>query len=664
MDACRRITIAGTLFDTERHTLSRGDREIRLEPKLVALLSLLINRADDVLSREEIIDEVWDGAFGADQSLTRAVSQVRKALKESCEDDTPADQIIETIPKKGYRLRADYLSPVSASDLSPRRTPPASGPILAGAPRSGSFVKAIEGMASNVAAFRLKTPILLVGALLALVTALVAMRWGPDVAEKEHPVIAVLPLLDRGVQDGASPFADAVAEAILNHLAMSSELVVIGRSSSFRFRDDVQDLSAIRQALDVTHILEGSLTMEADEIVHIQARLVETDTGRAVWATTLKQPYTALQGGQFAIADGVAAELGVKLADVSLPPALRRVYFDKYLEARRLVGTRKPEDVQSAIDLYKDILTVEPNFADGHARLAHATSVLLTLDQPPVQEFKRMLADAENAANRAIAIDTQNDFALTVRGIVQLMAENYSASEQSFVQALMINPNSSEAYNWYGDLLAIAGRVDEQVAAEARAAALDPLLMPNLYNAAQAYLAAGDLESAELYIEKALALDPEYAIAKGIKLEIARAAGERDAITALREDFRRRIETPQHSPFDHNSYYVTLAYIFLAELAGDEVMMRQIADDFAQWYEPGGEATSFIAMVYAQSGDFEKAGVWLNALSEHAYFTRYPIYFPTTPDILHKNPTYAAFWRRPEQRNLMAARGLSRVTDD
>lgn len=107
--------INDVLIDLSRNIVTRLSEEYRLEPKVASVLAVLIDQADQVVSRQELLDKVWENIYGADQSLTNAISQLRKILDREGDETS----VIETVPKRGYRLVADAV-PVGSPNVSNR----------------------------------------------------------------------------------------------------------------------------------------------------------------------------------------------------------------------------------------------------------------------------------------------------------------------------------------------------------------------------------------------------------------------------------------------------------------------------------------------------------------------------------------------------------------
>src|SRR5262245_27325367 len=111
-------------------SVKRGDRAVDLEPKVFDVLRFLITRRDRLVTKEELLENVWPGTFVAPNALTRAVAQLRKALG----DDADQPRYIETVAKRGYR----FVAPVVIDGGLAAAIAPAAGPAASIRPRRWS----------------------------------------------------------------------------------------------------------------------------------------------------------------------------------------------------------------------------------------------------------------------------------------------------------------------------------------------------------------------------------------------------------------------------------------------------------------------------------------------------------------------------------------------
>jgi DNA-binding winged helix-turn-helix (wHTH) protein len=219
--------------DPPTNRLRRNGREVRLEPKVMRVLTYLATRRGEVVARHELESEVWSGAIVTDDALTNTVIMLRKALGDNARQPV----YIETIAKSGYRLIAD------AAPLATEAMEPVSAPVapmacsLHGQPpaRPAASTHSVSVLSRRLA-------LLAVASFVALLVWWLSWRTsnvGPlesavDVAER--PVIAVLQFKDLNADSGNDYLADGVAEDLITDLSKLAGLQVLARNSSFAYR--------------------------------------------------------------------------------------------------------------------------------------------------------------------------------------------------------------------------------------------------------------------------------------------------------------------------------------------------------------------------------------------------------------------------------------------
>ena len=245
----------------------------RLQPKTMDVLLVLAERGGAVVTREELLEAVWEGRAMSDDPLTRCIGELRRKLGDSREEPV----YVETIHKRGYRLLAPVvdLEPVADDDVDD-----------AAAQKQQLITFGLGTL--------LLASILTVGYLL--------LPWwdrGPTGVNNtnptvlthikgDRPAIAVLPFLNLSPEPTDGYLADGTAETLTQVLSRVEGLKVVARSSAFVFRE-AEDVRVIGDALQVDAVLEGSVQKHG-EIVRITTQLVATDDGRHLWAAAFDRP--------------------------------------------------------------------------------------------------------------------------------------------------------------------------------------------------------------------------------------------------------------------------------------------------------------------------------------------------------------------------------------
>ncbi|MCP4431441.1 MAG: hypothetical protein GY806_10720, partial [Gammaproteobacteria bacterium] len=263
----KKYQIADWCFYTDLHQLERGEKQVRLEPRVAQLLLYLVRNPGTPASREELMEAVWPNSVVGDEALNNAINKLRRAF----EDDRQNPRIIETLPKIGYRL----IAPVNHA--------------------SQDNETQLETTATAVAIGSTKRPIAIFMVIIGFVL-IGAISWFvyfseldendgifPDTGMFAEKSIAVLPFENLNHDPAQDYFADGMSDDLITELSKIPGLLVISRSSSYAYRDKSDDIRQIAQALNAGLIIEGSVRRENDKI-RINAQLVDANTGHHLWA--------------------------------------------------------------------------------------------------------------------------------------------------------------------------------------------------------------------------------------------------------------------------------------------------------------------------------------------------------------------------------------------
>jgi TolB-like protein/DNA-binding winged helix-turn-helix (wHTH) protein len=257
-----------------------GGRE-KLDPKVMNVLVHMAAHAGEVVLREDLFTQLWPNVVVTDDAITRCFYELRRCLVRAGGDQRYRG-LLETVPKRGYRLNA-AVRPLPNSE--PVRTP-----------RRAAWLPALGTAAA-----------------LAVIAPLLYRSQSPGLIELPAsasviPSIAVLPFLDMSPHKDLGYFSDGVTEEILNKLTQSDTLRVISRTSSFALRNEILDVPAIANLLKVDYVLEGSVRKSGDR-VRITAQLIDASTNSHAWSRT----YDRAVADVFAVQDEIAASVASAL---------------------------------------------------------------------------------------------------------------------------------------------------------------------------------------------------------------------------------------------------------------------------------------------------------------------------------------------------------------
>ncbi|MEQ8484732.1 MAG: winged helix-turn-helix domain-containing protein [Pseudomonadales bacterium] len=341
--------IGSATVDFDALTIIGAAGSTSLEPKVMAVLHALAVRAPSVVSRQTLIDEVWGGESGGDESLSRAISLLRKAFGDRRGKPTH----IETIPRRGYRLVAN-VEPIGEDTAQ-------SAPAVV---RRRQWLPWVLVPVLSV----------LIGLAIWVVGPVGERRPLQGAAPLAERSIAVLPFADLSPGGDQAYFADGLAEEILNALAGVSELEVAGRTSSFAYRGQHLDIRTIGRELGVRHVLEGSVRKAGNDL-RITAQLVRTDDGYRRWSGSFDGTLDRVFDLQEQIAREIADALQVALhppGSERLAPALTasQAAYDAFLQGRSLARRFGAEEKVRAAELLEQAVAIDPGFALAWAELA------------------------------------------------------------------------------------------------------------------------------------------------------------------------------------------------------------------------------------------------------------------------------------------------------
>jgi transcriptional activator of cad operon len=275
--------------------MTRGEESVRLEARTMRLLVCLAENAGEVVSIDDLLNQVWQGVIVTQDSVYQAVTSLRRLLG----DDPKQPMYIATVPRRGYRL----VAAVSAGD---EPAPPISPQTAA----NDAFPLHHHDASQARVRSRLYTRVLLVGALLVAVCPAFYFLARPHpqtatAAAVPNPrSIAVLPFLDLTDTMNEEPFADGMTEELIDKLSQSHSLRVASPTSSFYFKGKQVTVAQVAKSLDVAYVLDGSVRKSANTL-RVAARLVRANDGFVAWSET----YDRTWEDKLMIQDDIAGEV-------------------------------------------------------------------------------------------------------------------------------------------------------------------------------------------------------------------------------------------------------------------------------------------------------------------------------------------------------------------
>lgn len=458
------------VLDPDRRELMRGADQIAVEPQVFDVLLYLIQNRDKVVTKDDLIEAVWNGRIVSESTLTSRVTAARKAIADSGEQQA----LIKTYPRRGFRFVGeveviDELSP-NTTRQSAAGTPGAHESVL----NAGTQ---LAGLASGV-------------------------DWGG------RPSIAVLPFKNLSDDPAQDYFSDGITEDIIAALSKYRSLIVIARNSSFAFRERDGDIRQIGLTLGTDYLVEGSVR-KLGQRLRITAQLVETERGRELWAERYDRDLQDLFALQDEITTTIAARVEPEIgaaerlrAERKAVPALHA--WDFFRLGTKFFYKSTPADNLEAQRLLRRAIELDPNLADAYGYLCYALVLgMIYFDAEPNQE---QLNEAITIGRKGIELDDKDGLLRFMYGRALLACKEYGHALAELETAAELNPCLALTYCGLGDSLAYEGRIGEAIPYFQKAIDLsphDPLRWAFYSYRALAHIFAREFEFANEWAERA-----------------------------------------------------------------------------------------------------------------------------------------------------------------
>ena len=473
-------------LDARTEELRRDGEVVPLPRQPFRLLLALARRPGELVTREELRQHVWvDGTFvDFERGLNFCVLQARTALG----DDAKNPQFIETLPKRGYRFVGTIDAPQSPN-------------------RSGLRA-------------RRSTWIVMAAALLLVLLAAAGQRRE---VQTSKTMIAVLPF------EGAAPFADGMTEELITHLGalQPQRLGVIARTSILTYRDTKKSIRDIGGELGVAYVVEGSVRREGGRI-RVTAQLIDTSDQTQVWNESFDRNGSGALAIQRDIAEKIAGALRIALIPDDTLTARSPAAHEAYLRGRQLWHEKKTPAIEESVRELREAVRIEPTFVLARVGLAESVHMLAMRERIEPRVAGEEIRGASDAALQLAPRLAQS------HGITAMhrfwYAWDWNAAEESYRQAIRLNPNEVGALHDHAWLLISRGAFDEGIAEMRRAQELDPVSPRANMHVAWAYIYTRRYDDAVRESRRALALSPTYEEAlRCIEHAETYAAGKRPA---------------------------------------------------------------------------------------------------------------------------------------
>jgi TolB-like protein len=489
-------------LDPERFELtSRGER-VRVEPQVLAMLVHLVRNRNRLVSRDELVEAVWNGTAVSDASISSRIRSVRAAVG----DDGARQEVIRTLHGQGFRFLPDVAEDVPAR------------------------AKAREAEA------------------------------GTGAARTGRPSIAVLPLTPLAVDDAHAILADAIPHEIIQALSRLRWLSVTARGSSFRFRHAAPDIELAATALGVRYVLSGILETSGTAL-SVTLELADGGLGEIIWAERLTSEVREVDDLRARIVNHIVAALEIVVPENEARLALLSgadrfdAWANYHIGLRHLYRFTAPDNAAARLH-FERAAALEPTFARAQAGLSFTNFIDAFLRIAP--DVPSSKAAARRHAERGLELDALDPFVNFTMGRSHWLTHDLDGARHWLSRATTLNPNYAQGFYasaFTSMLLGDAESTEIELDTALTLSPLDPLLYGMHGVRAQMLMQHQCYRDAARWAGRAAATPGAHYLIGMIAVAAHGLAGEPELAARWRKEVRRR--RPDASAKDYFTAFPT-----------------------------------------------------------------------------------------------------------
>lgn len=435
-------------LDSASFALTADGEAVAVEPQVFNVLVFLVENRDRIVSKDELIDAVWDGRAISDGALNSRINSVRRVVG----DDGKRQAVIKTFPRRGFRFVAELADAEHAGDDA--------GAALA----SGK------------------------------------------------PSLAVMPFENLSGDAEQDYFSDGITEDIITALSRVSQFFVIARNTTFAYRGQAVDVQTVAKELGVRYVLEGSVRKAGNRVRisaqliagdtgnHIWADKYDRD---------LEDVFAVQDEITGTVVAAIGPELSrAEQARAAGKPTENLDAWDLYQRGMQSFYRRTKKDNDIALEYFSRAQEMEPGFCLAFVGAAKAHFFYGRLDIFGLSEHHAHHASAFENARKAIELDPTEPLARVALGEIHMQAGEHDLAAQQIEIAIQQNPNDAAAYFRMGHVLSWSGKPSEALEYLNTAMSLSPLdpeMGPQMVRKAECYLFLGEFEDAVHWGQKSVA---------------------------------------------------------------------------------------------------------------------------------------------------------------
>ena len=456
MNNGKKNSFANFDLDVEHKVLWHDGKIVPLTLKAVELLTVLLENRGEVVSKNELLDAVWEDTFVEESVLSNNVYILRKTLSEL----GAGKDLIQTVPRRGYRFVGNSGETGDEAEIVVERhvfrqslVEQTRSELESRPARSGSANRNLK-FAKN-----------------------------EFISQSSESInsIAVLPLVNDSGDTALDYLSEGIAESLIDNLSLLPRLRVMARTTAFRYKTGVGSdgfsPQQIGAELDVKAIVTGRIRSCKNSLT-IKIELVSTRDAAQLWG----DQYSRESGGVLEIQTEIVREISGKLRlnltgretkHFPRPDTVNAEAYHFYLKGRYFWNKRTAEWMKKGIECFEQALDCDPNYALAYSGLADSYISFATVG---TLSPSAAVPKAKAAANKALEINDRLAEAHAALGFIKSNYDwDWSAAEKHFKLAADANPNYSIAFHWHGFCSMARGQFTDSIELMKQAQTLDPL---------------------------------------------------------------------------------------------------------------------------------------------------------------------------------------------
>ena len=521
-------------LDTQKKTLWHDGISVPMPLKELELLCVLIENRGELVTKEELLNKVWEDSFVEESNLSRHIYLLRQTFKEFGENE----DLIQNIARRGYRFTGDVCEAINGEVILEKYTVTRTQIEIQenkdrkNKLRSDVFLSTRYRLAASLA-----------GLLLVFVGIIAFWNYrnsGVGTSASEIKSIAVLPLKALSENPDDKALSLGFADALVTSLGTVNEVHVVSANAVNRHADMQKEPVEIGKDLGVDSVLDGTL-QRANGKLRVTLRLIRMSDGMQIWSSSFDESESEI----FKLQDTMAAETAQSLKwnlsaedrrNIAKRYTENRDAYQAYLRGRFFFDKRNSENYEKAINEFERAVSLDPGYALAYTGLADVYALQAINNSGEARDA--LYEKARAKASKALQLDETLAEAHTSMGWIHRIHDwNWESSEKQFKRAIELNPNYANAHQWYALLLTTLGRSEEAHAEIAKAVALEPYSTVIFQNYFAVRLYSREYDLLPGIVQRAATLEPDANnIAKNLSMVYFRQ-GEYSKVIEIGEDY-------------------------------------------------------------------------------------------------------------------------------